>query len=66
MHMNKLLSIFFLLIVCCTVKAQHAGYVGVKDITAFKNQLATASHQINSIKADFEQEKKTCQCCRIR
>ena len=55
--MNKLLSIFFLLIVCCTVKAQHAGYVGVKDITAFKNQLATASQKINSIKADFEQEK---------
>lgn len=55
--MNKLFSIIFLLIICYTVKAQHAGYASVKDITAFKTQFAAASQKINSIKADFEQEK---------
>ena len=45
------------MIMCCSAKAQYAGYTGVKDIAAFKTQFAAASQKINSIKADFEQEK---------
>lgn len=57
MRMNRLLSILLLMITCYAVKAQHAGYTGVKDITVFKTQFADASQKINSIKADLEQEK---------
>jgi outer membrane lipoprotein-sorting protein len=44
-------------LVCCFAKAQPAGYVTVKDVAAFKSQFAAASQKINSIKADFQQEK---------
>lgn len=55
--MNKLFFIVFLMLVCSSVKAQPAGYVSMKDVTAFKSQFAAASQKINSIKADFQQEK---------
>ena len=55
--MNRLLFVTFLILLCCYVKAQPAGYAPVKDIAAFKNQFASASQKINSVKADFEQEK---------
>ena len=57
MHMNKLLCIVFLLLIYCSAKAQHAGYTGIKDVATFKSQFAAASQKINSIKADFTQEK---------
>lgn len=47
----------FLMLVCCSVKAQPAGYVSVKNVAVFKSQFAAASQKINSIKADFQQEK---------
>ena len=55
--MNKLFFIVFFMLLCCSVKAQPAGYVSVKDIAAFKNEFAIASQKTNSIKADFQQEK---------
>ena len=55
--MNKLLCIVFLLLIYCSAKAQHAGYTGIKDVATFKSQFAAASQKINSIKADFTQEK---------
>lgn len=55
--MNKLFFIVFLMLVCSSVKAQPAGYVSVKNVAVFKSQFATASQNINSIKADFQQEK---------
>lgn len=55
--MNKLFFIVFLILVCCFAKAQPAGYVSMKDVAVFKSQFVTASQKINSIKADFQQEK---------
>lgn len=57
MHTNKLFFAVIFLVMCIAGKAQYAGYSNVKDIDAFKAQFAAASQKINSIKADFEQEK---------
>ena len=55
--MNRLFFVMMFLVVCSVVNAQYTGYTNVKDITTFKAQFAAASQKINSIKADFEQEK---------
>ena len=57
MRMSKLFFTVIFLVMSTVVKAQYAGYSNVKDIDAFKTQFAAASQKINSIKADFEQEK---------
>ncbi|WP_090656697.1 LolA family protein [Parafilimonas terrae] len=55
--MNKLFLTVVFACACCAVQAQHAGYNAVKDIDVFKSRFAAASQKINSIKADFTQEK---------
>jgi outer membrane lipoprotein-sorting protein len=52
------IRILLLLALCYTgVQAQHAGYKPVADLPGFKEKFAVASKQIQSIKADFVQEK---------
>lgn len=57
MHINKYFLFVVLILSCYFASAQHTGYTAVKDITVFKQQFTAASQKINTIKADFEQEK---------
>ena len=55
-----LLHVFFTLCMCMPViglQAQYAGYKPVADMASFKTQFAAAAKQMQSIKADFVQEK---------
>ncbi len=52
-----LLLMMFLFVTSTALFAQYAGYKPVAEMTAFKDQFATASKQMQSVKADFAQEK---------
>jgi len=54
--MRKLLFLA-LIFLSTTVLAQHAGYTPVADTATFKQQFATASQKVNTIKSDFVQVK---------
>ena len=54
---NIIIGIFFL---CCSatkLQAQYAGYKPVSDMNAFKTQFAAAAQKMQTITADFVQEK---------
>lgn len=53
-------KILLILICCCAVvllRAQYPGYKPVADINSFKTQFAAAAQKMQTIKADFVQEK---------
>ncbi|MBL7769068.1 MAG: outer membrane lipoprotein carrier protein LolA [Flavipsychrobacter sp.] len=56
MRMRKLI-VFILIITTFTVHAQYKGYTQVPDLASFKSGFTAKSTQVNSIRAEFTQEK---------
>ncbi|MCG7860037.1 outer membrane lipoprotein carrier protein LolA, partial [Flavihumibacter sediminis] len=54
--MRKLI-LFILVVTATTVNAQHKGYTAIPDLGSFKSAFSAKSAQVNSIQADFTQEK---------
>ena len=54
--MRKLI-LFILVVTATTVNAQHKGYTAIPDLGSFKFAFSAKSAQVNSIQADFTQEK---------
>jgi outer membrane lipoprotein-sorting protein len=54
--MRKLI-LFILVVIATTVNAQHKGYTAIPDLGSFKSAFSAKSAQVNSIQADFTQEK---------
>ena len=54
--MRKLI-LFILVIAATAVNAQYKGYTAIPDLVSFKSAFTAKSAQVNSIRADFTQEK---------
>ncbi|MBU7577447.1 MAG: outer membrane lipoprotein carrier protein LolA [Flavihumibacter sp.] len=54
--MRKLFLVI-LVITATAVNAQHKGYTAIPDLGSFKSAFTAKSAQVNSIRADFTQEK---------
>jgi outer membrane lipoprotein-sorting protein len=55
--MRKIFLPLLILAACFSSKAQYAGYSPVTDVVKFKTEFSAATQKMNSIKADFIQEK---------
>lgn len=51
------LFLFLLVVTTITARAQYKGYTAVPDLGSFKSGFTAKSAQVNSIRADFTQEK---------